>query len=92
MGSAPEDMECSRRYGAAKSTNRLEGTVVGATEVHKAGNSRLSWFITADYDLGGGDTKRTELNIRSAKIAKVAEIPPLAPVAPQILSGYSLSL
>jgi hypothetical protein len=48
----------------------------------------LSWFITADYDLGGGDTKRTELNIRIVKIAEVAEIPPVAPAALQVLSGY----
>jgi hypothetical protein len=33
MRSATEDMECYRRYGAAKSTKQLEGTVVGATEV-----------------------------------------------------------
>jgi hypothetical protein len=87
MRSAPEDMACSRRYGAPKSTKRLEGTVVGDREVQDAGNIRLSWFITADYGLGGGDTKRTELNIRSVKIAKVAEIPPVALAALQVLSG-----
>jgi hypothetical protein len=76
--------ECSRRYGAAKTTKRLQGTVVGAIEVQKEGNSRLSWLITADYDLGGGDMKRTELNIRSVKIVEFAEIPPVAPAVLQI--------
>ena len=55
--------ECSRRYGAGKTTKRLQGTVVQAQETQKRGNSRLSWFITADYDLGGGDMKRAVLNI-----------------------------
>ncbi len=73
--------ECSRRYGAGKTTKKLPGTVVQAEEVQKAGNSRLSWFITADYDLGGGDIKRARLNIRSVKSG---EIPPLVPVVPPV--------
>jgi hypothetical protein len=77
--------ECKRRYGAGKATKLLEGTVVSAREVQKAGNSRSSWFIMADYDLGGGDLKMTELNIRSVKSGLIelptAPAPPAPPPA-----------
>jgi hypothetical protein len=50
--------ECARRYGAAKSTKLLGGTVLEADEVQKPGNSWTFWFITAKYDLGGSTMKR----------------------------------
>jgi hypothetical protein len=68
--------------------SNLKALSMGLRRFYKSGNSRLSWFITADYDIGGGDTKRTELNIRSVKIAEVAKIPPVAPAALQVVSGY----
>jgi hypothetical protein len=71
--------ECSRRYGAGKKTKLLLGTVLEAKERQKEGNSRMSWFITADYDLGGGDLKRAELNIRSVKSGEIPSDVPLAP-------------
>jgi hypothetical protein len=77
--------ECSRRYGAGKTNKRVEGTVVEAKEVQKAGNSRMSWFITADYDLGGGDMKRAVLNTRSVKSGKIPSvIPVVLPVPPAL--------
>ena len=76
------DAECSRRHGAAKTTKRLQCTVVEAKEVQKEGNGRMSWLITADCDLGGGDMKRTELNVWSVKIVDLAKIPPVAPATP----------
>jgi hypothetical protein len=77
--------ECSRRYGAGKTTKLLLGTVVQAREEQKAGNSRMTWMITADYDLGGGDLKRAELNIRSVKEGKIPSEFPVAPIAPPAL-------
>jgi hypothetical protein len=54
----------------------------------------MSWFILADYDLGGGDMKRAELNIRSVKEGKIPSelsvapaalpAPPIAPPVPPI--------
>jgi hypothetical protein len=73
--------ECSRRYGAGKKTKLLSGTVLEAKETQKEGNSRMSWFITADYDLGGGDIKRAQLNIRSVKSGEIPSDGPLAPPA-----------
>jgi hypothetical protein len=73
--------ECSRRYGAGKRNKLLLGTVVSAREVYKDGNSRVSWFITADYDLGGGDIKRAELNARSVKSGTIPSEFPVAPPA-----------
>jgi hypothetical protein len=91
--------ECSRRYGAGKTTKLLQGTVVEAKEVQKAGNSRMSWFITADYDCGGGDMKRAELNIRSVKSGEIpsafpAASPgkPILPPAPQITPTIASAL
>ncbi len=78
--------ECSRRYGAGKTNKRVEGTVVEAKEVQKAGNSRMSWFITADYDLGGGDMKRAVLNIRSVKSGIIPSGIPLVPPVPPALA------
>ena len=60
--------ECARRYGAAKSTKLLGGTVLKADKVQKPGNSRTSWFITAEYALGGGTIKRARLNTWSVKL------------------------
>jgi hypothetical protein len=42
--------ECSRRYGAPKSTKRLEDTKLGAADevVLIPPNRRSSWFITAN--------------------------------------------
>jgi hypothetical protein len=45
--------------------------MVEAKEEQKAGNSWMSWVITADYDLGGTNMKRAELNIRSVKSGKI---------------------
>jgi hypothetical protein len=78
--------ECSRRYGAGKTTKRLPGTVVESKEVHKPGNSRVSWFITADYDLGSGDMKRAVLNIRSVKSGIIPSGIPLVPPVPPALA------
>jgi hypothetical protein len=47
--------ESSWRYGAGKKTKLLLGTVVEAKEVQKAGNTRVTWIIIADYGCGGGD-------------------------------------
>jgi hypothetical protein len=77
--------ECSRRYGAGKTTKQLQGTVVEVEEVQRAGNSRLSCFITADFDLGGGDMKRVRLNIRSVKSGEIPPVVPLVdPVTPPL--------
>jgi hypothetical protein len=70
--------ECSRQYGAGKKTKLLSGTVVEAKEVQKEGNSWVSWFITADYNLGGGDMKRAELNTRSVKKGEIPSVLPEA--------------
>jgi hypothetical protein len=74
--------ECSRRYGAGKVNKWVEGTVVEAKEIQKAGNSRKSWFILADYDLGGGDMKRADLNLRSVKSGKIPSVLAVAPPGP----------
>jgi hypothetical protein len=77
--------ECSRRYGAGKKNKLVEGTALEAKEVQKTGNSRMSWFITADYNLGGGDIKRAELNIRSVKLGKhPSELPVALPGPPTL--------
>jgi hypothetical protein len=78
--------ECSRRYGAAKLTKRLDGTVLQAEEVLMPPNRRASWFITANYDLGAGAMKTKRLNIRSVKNGEIPAValpaPPTLPIAP----------
>jgi hypothetical protein len=83
--------ECARRYGAAKTTKLIGGTVLEADEAQKPGNSRSSWFITAEYDLGGGTVKRARLNTRSVKLGNPHSLappplttPPIAPAASPI--------
>jgi hypothetical protein len=73
--------ECSRRYGANKSTKMLLGTVVEVTNVVNPTSHRTSTFVTADYDLGGGTMKQTKLNIRSVKAAPPPPVP-LPPAEP----------
>jgi hypothetical protein len=73
-----KNAECSQRYGAGKTTKLLQGTVVEAKEVQKVGNSQMSWFIMADYNCGGGDMKRAELNIWSVKSGEIPSVFPAA--------------
>jgi hypothetical protein len=61
----------------------------------------MSWFITADYDLGGGDLKRAQLHIRSIKEgANPSVFPealpakptlPIPPPAPSICSPIAVA-
>ena len=70
--------ECSRRYGANKSTKMLLGTVVEVSNVANPTTHRVSTFVTADFHLRGGAMKQTKLNIRSVKPAPPAAPPPAA--------------
>ncbi len=83
--------EWARRYGATKTTKLIGGTVLKADEAQKPGNSWSSWFITTEYDLGGGTVKRARLNTRSVKLGNPPSLappppttPPIAPAAPPI--------
>jgi hypothetical protein len=45
----------------------------------------MSWFITTDYDLGGRNLKRAELNIWSVKEGEIPSVFPEAlPVKPTL--------
>jgi hypothetical protein len=86
MRSAPEDMV------PQSPTSDLKAPSLQLWRSRKkAIASWVTWLLTADYDIGGGDTKRTELNIRSVKNAEVAKIPPFAalqvplPIPPPVL-------
>jgi hypothetical protein len=82
--------ECARRYGATKMAKLVGGTVLEADEVQKPGNSRSSWFITAEYDLGGGTVKRARLNTRSVKLGNPPCLAPPPPATPPIAPPMAL--
>ena len=56
--------ECARRYGANKKKTVLEGTVTRFFTKNTQ-EGRVSHYITAIYDLGGGTTKKATINSRS---------------------------
>jgi hypothetical protein len=75
--------ECARRHGALRTTKVVVGTVVEVNNTRKAPNNRVSTFITADFDIGGGSVKRSTLNIRSVKLFKPDQSTvPSSPAAP----------
>jgi Transposase IS4 len=59
--------ECARRYGANKQTKVVQGTVLSCEATVNSKTHRSSWFVVAEYDLGGGTLKKARLNIRSVK-------------------------
>ena len=74
--------ECGCRYGSNAKTKLIPGTVVLVEERESAvaticngGAStqqhRKSWFVTADFEVGGEICKRKCLNIRSIKAGNV---------------------
>ena len=54
--------ECARRYGANQKRKRVGGTVISVRT--DTSGQRASYYVTADYELGGSVIKRTELNLR----------------------------
>jgi Transposase IS4 len=69
------EIECHRRYGAQKKTKMLIGTVVEVKTVRDPKKSRTTTTIVADYELGGGTTRRKELNLVSVKVVPAADQP-----------------
>jgi hypothetical protein len=66
-----------------RTTKVVVGTVVEVNNTRKAPNNRVSTFITADFDIGGGSVKRSTLNIRSVKLFKPDQSTvPSSPAAP----------
>jgi hypothetical protein len=59
--------ECTRRYGARKTTKMLHGVVVDTTTTMNSKTNRATTTVTADYNLGGGTVKRATINVRSLK-------------------------
>jgi hypothetical protein len=45
--------ECTRQYGAQKSTTFVEGVVANVENIRNLETSRTKTMITADYSLGG---------------------------------------
>ena len=59
----------SRIHGSKKKAIILVGTVLEVEIGPKATDlGRISNFVVAKFDLGGGDTKVATINIRSVKI------------------------
>jgi hypothetical protein len=70
--------ECNRRYGSSAKTKMLDGVVV---EVHVERNNptnRAQTYVTGDWELGNGRTKRVKVNIRfiSLKSITINELTP----------------
>ena len=65
--------ECARRYGSEKKTKLLNGEVI-STRNKRTATGRASWFVRARFHLGEGQTKLTEINVRSVKKADAPTI------------------
>jgi hypothetical protein len=72
--------ECHRRYGTNAKTKFLNGTVVVVDSAPSSTKKRAVTLITANFELGGGTTKRHRLNSRSVK---AGEAPSMIVVQPE---------
>ena len=64
------EAECSRRFGSNFKAKLLNGQVI-SVENKPTKTGRISWHVRAKYDLGGGTSKVTTLNVRSVKALPV---------------------
>jgi hypothetical protein len=60
-------LECSRRFGANKAIKMVEGIIVEVIPTTNSTSNRTTTAVVADYQHGGGATKRASLHIRSIK-------------------------
>jgi hypothetical protein len=72
--------ECHQRYGTDAKTKFLNGTVVVVDSAPSSTKKQAVTLITADFELGGGTTKRHWLNSRSVK---AGEAPLMIVVQPE---------
>ncbi|KAG7357903.1 hypothetical protein IV203_014516 [Nitzschia inconspicua] len=59
------ESEAARRYGQLSKTKMVFGTVLSVDTAVNPTTNRSSTTVVAEYDFGGGVTKKKFLNIRS---------------------------
>ncbi|KAG7352289.1 hypothetical protein IV203_003587 [Nitzschia inconspicua] len=59
------ESEAARRYGQLSKTKMVFGTVLSVDTAVNPTTNRSTTTVVAEYDFGGGVTKRKSLNIRS---------------------------
>ncbi|KAG7365212.1 hypothetical protein IV203_038415 [Nitzschia inconspicua] len=59
------ESEAARRYGQLSKTKMVFGTVLSVDTTVNPTTNRSTTTVVAEYDFGGGVTKRKSLNIRS---------------------------